>query len=180
MRTAVPPVDHRGLLPLCPTDLAQVHVAYGQCSRGWDYTDPQEGMLSLEMFARMLWRSESAQFLLWPGVGPEYPAALVRLVDLDFRHRSARFECWHLAAVVDLPRTVWAVGEVLEHAFAVLGLYRVTFLVPEFLMSTVMPEVAAKFEDEGILYDHLVRFGRRWDVHCFSLVNGSADGLPSS
>ncbi len=110
-----------------------------------------------------MWRGGSTQFV---GVDGAALAGVGRLVDIDFRNRAARFEFWRLS-VADPLVAEGLTKASLDHAFHTLGLHRVGFLLPAYLVGVDYEVVSSHFEPEGTLTDYVFRRGRSWDVHAF-------------
>ncbi len=157
--------------PLHPELVPQVFERYARAPWGWDLLDPQDVALSLAQFDQLLWRGPSAQFASFSADGDA--DLVVRLVDVDFRHRSARLECWELEATLSDGQVAAGIDLVLEHAASVLGLHRVSYRLPGFLVPFQRPLVSERFALEGRLVDRLQRRGRLWDVELRAvLVDG--------
>lgn len=152
--------------PLLPSDTVPVWVAYRMLAHGPDLTDDQATDWALPAFDEMLWRRRAAQFIVGSD-GEQLPDALGRLVEIDFRHRSARAEYWCLTSDPSRSNSFAVVKALLDHAFGQLGLHRVTMLVPAYLDGPDYERAARHFEDEGTHRDHVFRRGHWWDVRAF-------------
>lgn len=160
------------LVPLWPELVPDLFSAYQRGAWGWDLVDPQDVAIDLATFAEMVWRAPSVQFVDRPGAEAGAPRLLARLVEVDHRHRSARYECWELEAALD-PVEVGAVTDtVLGHGFDVLGLNRIAYALPGFLADRQAAAVAQRFRHEGTRRGRLVRRGRQWDVEEHAVLRG--------
>lgn len=157
--------------PLQPADTTVVWEAYRRQQHGADLHDDLATDWSLPDFDRLLWRGGAAQFVELDDAA--VLAGLGRLVDIDFRNRAARFEFWRLSSADPLVAARLTAAS-LDHAFRALGLHRVGFLLPAYLVGADYEVVSSHFEPEGTLTDYVFRRGRSWDVHAFATLGRGA------